>query len=329
MSNGKQQLDSSGTAPSLITVAIPTYNGERYIADTIASVRTQSHQALEIVVVDDGSTDSTRDIVKAIALEDPRIRLVAQPNGGIAVARNRCVAESSPDAAFFMLLDHDDLLEPQAVELLRDALIRRPDCVAAHGMTTVVDSGNNEVPLDAEMIRQLGLRRRRLRQYSIRGAFQTSVVCDDSEDTTFGTLLYKNCITSMGAVLFRHSALCAAGPFRQDLAPVDDWDMYLRASLLGSFCYVPSRVLRWRKHGSNTSLNEYLMGRSYHRLMLDIAQTDFPPNFRAQVSAVLVYRVVAMTYLVFKGPKSRTNRKLEAFMAMKAALKYFLRRRAT
>jgi GT2 family glycosyltransferase len=47
---------------SLITVAIPTYNGERYIAETIASVRRQSHQALEIIVVDDGSTDVTRDL---------------------------------------------------------------------------------------------------------------------------------------------------------------------------------------------------------------------------------------------------------------------------
>jgi hypothetical protein len=71
------------------------------------------------------------------------------------------------------------------------------------------------------------------------------------------------------------------------------------------------------------------MRRSYHRSMLDIAQTNFAPNLRAQVSALLIYRVVAMSYLALKSRNTAAGAKSEALMALKVALKYFRRPQST
>jgi glycosyltransferase involved in cell wall biosynthesis len=88
-----------------VTVVIPTFNGEKYIVETIASVLNQTHEDLDVLVVDDGSTDSTRDAVRSVS--DPRLRIVEQANSGVAAARNRGLAEASGDVIAF--LDQDDI----------------------------------------------------------------------------------------------------------------------------------------------------------------------------------------------------------------------------
>lgn len=92
-----------------VTVVMPTYNGERYVAEAIASVLAQTHTALDLVVVDDGSTDSTREVVRSVA--DSRTRLIEQENGGVAAARNRGLCEASGDVVAF--LDQDDVWLPE------------------------------------------------------------------------------------------------------------------------------------------------------------------------------------------------------------------------
>lgn len=86
-----------------VSVVIPVYNGQRYLAQAIRSVVAQSHQPLEIVVVDDGSTDSTADVAKKF----PEVRYFYQENAGQAAARNRGVKEAK--GALLAFLDADDL----------------------------------------------------------------------------------------------------------------------------------------------------------------------------------------------------------------------------
>ena len=81
-----------GPKQPLVSVILPVYNGERFVAQTIESARCQSYANLEIIVVDDGSTDQTLTVVESIALLDPRIKMIRQPNGGVASARNRGLA---------------------------------------------------------------------------------------------------------------------------------------------------------------------------------------------------------------------------------------------
>lgn len=96
----------------LVTVSIVTFNRGDLIADTIRSVLMQSVQDFEIVVIDDGSTDNTREVVESFA--DPRIRYIWQENAGIAVARNHAVKIAN--GQFIAVQDDDDLMHPRRLE---------------------------------------------------------------------------------------------------------------------------------------------------------------------------------------------------------------------
>ena len=91
-------------ASATISVIIPLYNKQREIGDTLRSVLAQTLQPAEIVVVDDGSTDGSAEIVRGIA--SPLVKLVTQANAGVCAARNRAIAESTGD--LIALLDADD-----------------------------------------------------------------------------------------------------------------------------------------------------------------------------------------------------------------------------
>ena len=91
----------------LVSVVVPAFNAEATIDETLRSVRAQTHLNLEILVVDDGSNDRTGEIATAHALIDNRVRLIRQPNAGVASARNRGVSEANAD--LFAFVDADDL----------------------------------------------------------------------------------------------------------------------------------------------------------------------------------------------------------------------------
>jgi glycosyltransferase involved in cell wall biosynthesis len=97
----------------LVSVIVPAFNAAGTIAETLRSVCDQTYRNLEILVVDDGSTDATRDIVRKIARTDPRIRLIEKTNGGVASARNLGVLESRGE--FIAPVDADDLWRPTKI----------------------------------------------------------------------------------------------------------------------------------------------------------------------------------------------------------------------
>lgn len=97
-----------------VSVIIPVYNTENYIAQALQSVRRQSLQDIEILVVDDGSTDGSAAVVRSVAATDPRVVLYSRPNGGVSAARNTGMEHARGEYTYF--LDSDDLLEPGALE---------------------------------------------------------------------------------------------------------------------------------------------------------------------------------------------------------------------
>ncbi len=97
----------------LVSIIIPAFNASSTVRDTLDSVRKQTHRRLEIIVVDDGSSDDTAEIVEAHAAEDERVRLIRQENGGVARARNAGVAASRAD--FMAPVDADDLWHPEKI----------------------------------------------------------------------------------------------------------------------------------------------------------------------------------------------------------------------
>ena len=99
----------------LVTVIIPAWNAQRFLEATLESLLGQSHRNLRILVVDDGSTDSTPAILERIHLADPRLQYWTVPNGGPAKARNFALDHLPPETDYVMFLDADDLLLEDAV----------------------------------------------------------------------------------------------------------------------------------------------------------------------------------------------------------------------
>lgn len=111
-----------------ISVVIPAWNAALHIGEAIESVLSQSAAPDEIIVVDDGSTDATSELVSTFG---SRVRLIAQSNSGVAAARNRGIAAARGGA--IALLDSDDLMAPRRIELQRAVLAHDPDCAIALG----------------------------------------------------------------------------------------------------------------------------------------------------------------------------------------------------
>lgn len=99
---------------SLASVVIPAYNAEVFLERTLRSALGQTHSNIEVIVVDDGSTDRTRVIAEAVATDDDRVRIISVPNGGVAKARNIGITEARGEYVAF--LDADDLWHPTKVE---------------------------------------------------------------------------------------------------------------------------------------------------------------------------------------------------------------------
>lgn len=120
-----------------VSVIVPVYNAERYIDNTIKSILTQSHQNIEILIVDDGSTDNSLLICVKYAVNDKRVNIIKQSNHGVSRARNIGIEASSGN--YIMFVDSDDEMMPGAVRSLLDS---------AHATGADVVTGNVTLNLD-------------------------------------------------------------------------------------------------------------------------------------------------------------------------------------
>ena len=130
----------------LVSVIIPAYNAEKFIAATIRSALEQSWQALEVVVVNDGSTDHTADVIRSFG-SDPRLRYIEQPNMGCSAAKNTGLKEAK--GKFIQYLDADDILSKDKIATQMEVLLTHPSRVAVCKTLTFFESvdedGMNEV----------------------------------------------------------------------------------------------------------------------------------------------------------------------------------------
>lgn len=112
----------------IISVIMPCFNAARHVRRSLASLRGQTFTRWRAIVVDDGSTDDTSQVVSAIG--DPRVQLIRQANAGVSAARNRALQEvRTPFVAF---LDSDDTWAPDFLQVMVDALVRAPDAAVAY-----------------------------------------------------------------------------------------------------------------------------------------------------------------------------------------------------
>jgi len=129
-------LDPVETATELVSVVLPVRNRAYVVATAIRSVLAQTHQAWELIVVDDGSTDATVAVVREFAVHDPRIRLISQPPSGVCAARNAGLDDAA--GTYVAFIDSDNAWTPRILERSVHAL-NETDAVAVYSAVKLVD----------------------------------------------------------------------------------------------------------------------------------------------------------------------------------------------
>ena len=234
-----------GQAPA-VSVIIPAYNAQKYLAFTVESVIGQTWSDWQCLIVDDGSTDETAATARELCARDGRIQLVQQSNSGVSAARNLGLEQSDGRAELVAFLDADDVWEPQALQLLVQALRAAPDAPAAHGCAYYIDeNGARAWPgvLEADGRQRYQLEGRRIVRRETGGP------------TTFAMTAVHHTITTPGCALIRRSALQRVGGFDPAFQIGEDWDLWVRLSRLSPLPFVDQPLLGYRRHQSNASSN--------------------------------------------------------------------------
>lgn len=203
-----------------VSVVIPTYNRAHLLPESIESVLSQGYSDIEIVVVDDGSTDNTEEVVRGYG---ERVRYIRQRNSGASVARNLGMLYCTGD--YLMLLDSDDVLLPTALTKLSAALGANPECGAAYCGWVETDSPG------------------RISQ-------------EPSLDRPSGGVLAEMCTQYMcivHSVMFRRECLASVGLFDPNLRMYEDMDFNVRLAARYQFVFVPERLVEYRLWHSQAS----------------------------------------------------------------------------
>jgi glycosyltransferase involved in cell wall biosynthesis len=210
-----------------VTIIIPVYNGERYLAAAMDSVIAQTHPPAEIIVIDDGSTDHSAELATAYA---PAVCCLRQPHHGPAAARNAGVAAATSDWIAF--LDADDLWRPDKLALQVTAL-------SAPDVDAVLGAYHHFFSPDLDAVAQARL------------------VCPSGLMTS----------PTAGALLVRRSIFPTVGGFDETLLLGEFIDWWLRAMDWGmKSVMLPELVMERRIHGNNTTLRLGTEHRAYVQL---------------------------------------------------------------
>ncbi len=227
-----------------VSVVIPTYRHRDFVLATLDSVFAQTFTDYEVIVINDGSSDDTAELLRPLAVSG-RIRYIEQANVGQATSRNRGIHEARGE--FIALLDDDDLWPPDKLQWQVEALRARSDVNVACGWLDCIDGSGRPAP-----------------RFAARG-LDLPWLPPEQADALYGALTRRNQIVSPGQCLIRRSALAAltGDPFdtRPALKGCDDWDLWLRLAEGGRFLFVNQLALRYRVHGGNASRDVFQMHR--------------------------------------------------------------------
>jgi len=216
-------------SPPLVSVIIPCFNQAVFLADAIESALAQTHPRVEVIVVDDGSTDHTASVAQNYA----SVRYVHQRNSGAAAARTAGLRESRGE--FLIFLDSDDRLLPDAVRIGLDMLRAQPDWAFVTGHVRLIDEDGTPQGIPPQ---------------------------EHANGNQFVALLRFNYIWTPGAVVYRRSSIEALGSFKSAAGASADYELNLRIARRFAIGCHHQVVLDYRRHGANMSADVRQMLRS-------------------------------------------------------------------
>jgi len=258
---------------SLVSVIIPVYNGEKTIKQTIESVFQQTLTDWELIVIDDGSQDSTLEIVHSI--QDSRLKVFTYPNSGVSASRNRGITQAKGE--FISFLDADDLWTPDKLESQLKALQENPQADVAYSWTDWIDESG-------KFLRPGG-------HITVNG-------------NAYKQLLVRDFIESGSNPLIRRQALNEVGAFEESLAYGEDWDMWLRLAARYEFVTVTSSQILYRISPKSASFNIWKMEEGSLEI-IERAFADAPESLQYLKREVLASRYKYLTFKAVEGNPER------------------------
>lgn len=206
----------------LVSVVVPTYNQAPYLEEAINSARNQTYPHVEIVIVNDGSTDNSAEILKDLAAKDSRIRYFNQKNQGFAVATNKAIEESKGE--YIVHLDSDDVYEPEKIQKQLEMLQKDSTIDLVYTAIQVIDSEGN--PL-----------------MQMRGS-------EMDHDTFFAQMLFRSIMPNPTTIMGKRVCFLNV-PYREKYKRSVDYDRVLRLAEKYRFKYLDLPLTRWRRHERN------------------------------------------------------------------------------
>ena len=230
-----------GSEGPVISVVVTSYNYGKFLNDALGSVKAQSFQAWECIIVDDGSDDDTPEIANAWTASDQRFKYVRQENAGLPAARN--IGLSKARGRYIQILDADDTISPRKFHLQEKLLNDLPDDSLVYSSYERLDeTGSNAAG------------RQVLPSLVPRGAILTSLI----RDWERGFSIPPHCF------LFRRSHLEAVGRFADDLETHEDLDLYIKLAAAGvAFVHHDDDLAVYRRHSANMTRDRARMARGY------------------------------------------------------------------
>jgi glycosyltransferase involved in cell wall biosynthesis len=222
--------------PPLVSVNMVVYNGERFITNAIQSIIDQTYQNFELVIVEDGSTDDTLNLINAF--RDPRIRLIInETNQGVVNARNAAVRKSQGD--FVAILDSDDISLPNRLEMQTKFLTENPD----YGL----------IGSKAELINVDGKSLNKTQSLSL-SANETKVY-----------LLFKNCFTH-STVMYKREVL-SRFMFNKEVPSSEDYDLIVKIASVMKVRNLDDVLSKYRVHDKNISKKDGVIEKNQRKIV--------------------------------------------------------------
>lgn len=252
-------------SPGKVSLLIPAFNRGRYIRQTVESALNQTYANIEVIVVDDGSTDDTREILESYA---GRIKLLQHPGGenrGQSASIN--LGLSNADGEYVAILDSDDYWEPDKLEYQVCYLDQHPDNGLIYCNGTAVSSNGEHL-------------------YDIYSP-------DDTENSKPENMLLDCYFLLPNNPLVRMGVINKAGRFDESLRAAQDHDMAIRIAEITPIAYVDKPVFHYRRYDESISRNNAVNGWGNGFIILDKAREryPYPSSTIRRIKAVLHFRL--------------------------------------
>lgn len=252
----KQQLAAAVPAvemlppPPLVSIVVPTYKHRDFLPETLASIARQTFQDFEIIVVNDGSPDDTREVLRPWIAAN-KITYIEQENRGPGSARNRGLYQAR--GKYIAFLDDDDLWPPDSLETRVAALENHPNLVLVYG---------------------------RFAFFSKAGEYSMSNQQKFPSGWVEREFLLRNWMQSLGQTLIRTATLQDLGGFDPGIWGSDDWEMTIRLAKRGEFQFCDRVTLYYRFHTHNASIRAAKHARNDFKVMRKHYRWNLPLSIR-------------------------------------------------